>query len=657
MCGIAGIFSQSKRIYPEWIKVMTDTIRHRGPDDEGYLAVDTQNKEIYTLIGDESKVDGVHIKAFDKPANLFLGHRRLSIIDPTPSGHQPMSNDDGTVWIVYNGEIYNYIELKNELKSIGYNFHTRTDTEVVLKAYEEWGENCVEKFNGMWAFVIYDAHKNILFGSRDRFGVKPLYYYLDNEYFAFASEIKALLKLPFYKPSINTKVAYDYLVLGLEDQEEETFFKDIYELFPSEAFIFDINNWVFKKWKYYNLDYIDTKEKYNEKKMKEHSQNVRDLIFDAVRLRLRSDVPIGSCLSGGLDSSTIVCVINELLKKEQVEQIGEKQKVFTACYLNEKVDESKWAKIVVNATQTKWYQTYPTSYELLQDLKDLIYYQDLPFGSTSIYAQYRVMKLAKEAGVKVLLDGQGGDELFTGYFGYYLSYFIEILKRADIKNFSKELYSLNNAPVTKLYLTKMLTMFSASKFFSKRLIYRLIQKFDYDISIVNKDFLYEHLNRFDSYLDNIPTTLNSHLYLWMTKRSLKILLRYEDRNSMRFSIEARTPFADDINLIGYVFKIPSVYKIYNGWSKYLLRRAMENILPDEIRWRKDKIGFATPEKKWFCENQKWILEVISESKELLMNYFNYEKLMKDLHSGILVNKSRKLWRILNFIIWRKIFKI
>lgn len=649
MCGIAGIFSTYKSINPLWIKQMTDLLKHRGPDDEGFVGVDTSTGKVYQAIGNDSKVGGISIENLNKPVNLLLGHRRLSIIDLSPSGHQPMADETGNIWIVYNGEVYNYIELREELKFLGYSFRTNTDTEVILKSYKEWGFDCVNHFNGMWAFVIYDKRKNILFGSRDRFGVKPLYYYLDNNYFAFSSEIKAILSLPFYKPTINEKAIFEYLVLGLEEIDEEGFYKNILELFPSYSFVLNLIDFSFKKWKYYNLNYTNEWEPFDESRLKTHAQRVRQLIFEAIKGRLRSDVCLGTCLSGGLDSSTIVCVINQILKEHTITQIGERQKVFTASYEDKKVDESRWAKIVVNSTNTEWYQTFPKEDELFQDIQDLVYYQEVPFGSTSIYAQYRVMKLASENGVKVLIDGQGGDEIFTGYLGYHPIFLIELLKKGKILYLFNELKHLNNSPISLLYLFKTMANILGVKFLLPALRKRVAKFIKYPASIVTDDFFNTYSYLIDKLSEEYPTELNRSLYINMTY--LKHLLKYEDRNSMRFSIEARTPFADDVELIEYVFSLPSVYKIHNGWSKFILREAMNGILPKEIKERRDKIGFATPEFVWLKRRKKWFILLLNEYRKESGEFLNVDKVIKHIENDKIFNEGFTAWRVINLILW------
>lgn len=659
MCGIAGILNFKESIQVSEMRIMADTLRHRGPDDEGYLAVDLKAKKLYSLTGNDSKRAGQHVNGFSGPAGMFLAHRRLSIIDPSPAGHQPMCNRDKTLWVVYNGEIYNYIELREELKEYGHEFRTNTDTEVLLAAYEMWGEECLSRFNGMWSFVIYDRKKNTLFGARDRFGVKPFYYYYDNHYFAFASEIKALISLPSFNRKINSNAVFDYLALGLLENEEEGFFKGIFELLPSYAFTFDIDGISLKKWKYYTLDYTDVWEPFNEKKYSEYIDTTRRMIFDAVRLRLRSDVPLGSCLSGGIDSSSIVCVVNSLLNNAQLEQIGSKQKVFTACYADRSIDESTWAEEVVNKTRTEWFRTFPEPEQFSRDLEDLIYFQDIPFGSTSIYAQYRVMKLARENGLKVLLDGQGGDELFTGYSGFHTAFFLEILRNRDFPALLRELRGVNNSPANaKFILSSIIKRISLSALSEGIKRNMRIKYYGRKINnqFLNSDFWETHKQRL-ALTSDIYMSLNRMLYEMMCCMNLKNLLRYEDRNSMRFSIESRTPFADDINLIEYVFKLPSAFKIHKGWSKLLLRDSMHGIIPDRIRLRKDKLGYTTPEQLWLLNNKDHLNHYLTGN---VHNYISINNIFDGWDQTISGRKgydSTNIWRIINFAAWKKVYDL
>jgi asparagine synthase (glutamine-hydrolysing) len=420
MCGISGIWhlDNSRSISPSLIAQMTFTLRHRGPDDEGYLFVDTVTGHHEGRRGrdtvPELQMPDVR-QGSEKRYDLAFGFRRLSIIDLSPAGHQPMGNADGSLWVVYNGEIYNYLELREELKARGHTFRTATDTEVILCAYEEWGEACLERFNGMWAFALWDGHRQQLFCARDRFGIKPFYYVWDGTTFAFASEIKALLQMPDITRRPNEPVIYDYLRYGHLDHSEETFFTGIKQ-FPPAHFLLLRPTRQFSLRRYWDL-IPDRRAEPLFTSDASYAERFYSLFEDAVRLRLRSDVPIGTCLSGGLDSSAIVCVANKLLLDENVidpDLVGERQRTFSSCFDDRQYDERQYIQAVLALTGAEPNYTFPKGGELLDALTKLMWHQDEPFGSTSIYAQWRVMEKTAERGVKVLLDGQGGDELLAG---------------------------------------------------------------------------------------------------------------------------------------------------------------------------------------------------------------------------------------------------
>lgn len=656
MCGIAGIFSLKKDVRAAWIKGMADTLRHRGPDDEGFLAADQDAGEAYPLTGAGSRIAGADVMSFEKKADLFLAHRRLAILDLSANGHQPMSSPRGDVWAVYNGEIYNYMELKEELKKKGHTFRTDTDTEVLLASYDEWGGQCIHRFNGMWAFVIYDMKRHILFGSRDRFGVKPFYYYLDRERFAFASEIKALLCLPFVKKEINPEAVFDYLAMGIEEGSEEGFFRGVFDLPPSTAFVHDLNGNILKKWRYYSLSPNDEFRAFDPATARQHARKTRELVFNAVKARLVSDVPAGSCLSGGVDSSSIVCTVNSLLSDGDIPQIGDSQKVFTASYDMKEIDESGWAGKVVESTRTSWMRTFPRPEEFMEDLEDLVYSQDIPFGSTSIYAQYRVMRLARESGVKVLLDGQGGDELFTGYPVFYGAFFMELVKNRALPAILNEFSKIGNAPLSLRALMKELMRFTAANTAPRGLIRAAYRRKAKENGCINRDLWHKYSYRLDTLRARKPASLNRMLDKSISG-GLKTLLRYEDRNSMRFSIESRTPFADDINLIESSFRIPSVYKIHNGWSKYLLREAMRGVVPEEILSRRDKAGFSTPERLWLSSAKERLKRYLIDASGDFIDTGKLLARWDTYFEGRPGAGLSNLWRLINFSVWQKIYGV
>jgi len=651
MCGITGISYHNALKTPLDIQKMSDAISHRGPDGEGYIAINSQSGIITELGGEKTPVNLPPLSGFGANADMYLAHRRLSIIDLSTAGHQPMTNAKRDIWLTFNGEIYNYKTLKNELSE--FTFKSNADTEVLLYAYEKWGIDCLRRLNGMWAFVIYDAGKKLLFGARDRFGVKPLYYTYNNEFFAFNSEIKGLVANPNVSKKINTGASTIFLETGLLNFEGETFFNDITELKPSHYFVYDLSKKTLDIQRYYELPFYDVWEKFDEKKCRDYIEGTKERVINAVDLRLNADVTVGSCLSGGMDSSAIVCSINNLLGKRSYNSIGPKQAVVTACYENLKIDESKWAKLAVDHVSAEWHRVFPKKEELFNDLSDLVYSQDVPFGSTSIYAQYRVMKTAREAGITVMLDGQGGDELFTGYTPYYHVFYSEAAKNKDRELLRNEKDYAFNTPFNTPLNTSTTNIVSLVKRYMPKNIKKIIKRYFWHHGSESQ---YIH-TRGKTYHDYSYRTLNQMLFTLMSYTSLPDLLKYEDRNSMRFSIESRTPFADDIDLIEYVFAIPSVYKIHNGWSKYLLRESMNNIVPNEIKTRTDKIGFETPEYDWLVSIKPYLFENNNSNINMILNM----KRLEENWDKIFLKQNRKgvtnIWRYINFILWFNTFKV
>jgi asparagine synthase (glutamine-hydrolysing) len=653
MCGICGIVARKRNVNFQEVKQLNDAIAHRGPDDEGFVSYNSASRNIVeTKRNTLQQADNLRSEF-----NIHLGHRRLSIIDVSEGGHQPFRDDTGKYFLVFNGEIYNYIELRSALEQRGVIFRSGTDTEVLLNLYIEYGEECLSMLNGMWSFVILDVDKNELFGSRDRFGVKPFYYFLDKDHFIFSSEIKSLLRSPHVKTGINDPAAFDYLAGGRLTDPVSTMFSNIVELDTSSYFRLDLNSFSFVKKPYYELKFNNKWESFNADKAVSYTENVREKIINAVSLRLRSDVQVGSCLSGGIDSSSIVCVINMLLKDHKLSQIGDLQKTFTASYPGTVIDESKWAALVTESVMTDSIKTYPKPEEFADDLEKLVYVQDVPFGSTTIYSQYRVMKLASENGIKVLLDGQGADELFTGYTYFIRPFYNEMIKNGDIRSLINEIRYVGNSPLNAKELVNTLNISIAKLFLPpqiKRKLYNLKVRQNY---LLNKDFYSKYESRIDLGRVLEYTGLNIALYDQFTRTSLKELLKYEDRNSMNFSIEARTPFADDIDLIEYVFQMPSSYKIRDGWTKYILREAMTGIIPEKIRRRTDKLGFATPEYFWLNSMKDEIKDYFTPD---LNEYFDTSKILQNWDS-IITGESQTgftdIWRFINFAVWKKVFQL
>ena len=653
MSAITGIVYINKHEDTQDIHQMTDAVAHRGPDGEGFLAVSIATGKITELGGEKTPVQLQPVLDFGANADVYLAHRLLSIIDLSKTGHQPMSNKQKDIWVTFDGEIYNYKSLKNDLAE--FNYISNTDTEVLLYAYEKWGVNCLKRFNGIWSFVIYDAKNQILFGARDRFGIKPLYYTQTSDFFAFNSEMKGLLAKTGFSHKMNVNAVNAYLRTGLDYFEGDTFFDAIFELNPGHYFIYDLKEKKLTIKQYYELPFCDSWEGFDENRNNEYIEGVKDRILQAVDLRLNADVALGSCLSGGMDSSAIVCSVDKLLKERTYNSIGSSQKVVTSCYNDSPADESKWARYVVDHVSADWHRVFPKREELINDLSDLIFTQDVPFGSTSIYAQYRVMKTAKEAGISVMLDGQGGDELFTGYTPYYHTLYSEAKKNGDIDLLKTEQNHIMNTPFGNINIEKMIKK-NTTKEFIKRCLPDGIKSILR--SVIRQPELMKYLSiNGKSYNQYSYTTLNQMLYFYMSHVSLPQLLRYADRNSMRFSVVSRTPFADDIDLIEYTFMIPGVYKIHNGWSKYLLRESMAGIIPNEIKTRTDKIGFATPEYEWLQSIKPFVFSDVNPEINEILKVSQMENDWEEIFASQNKAGVTNIWRYINFILWYKIFKV
>ena len=608
MCGIFGILAHS---LPQStiIKEALDSISHRGPDDEGYVFFDDVDHSYILASGNDSspelKERYKNVLDLDTSSYpLVLGNRRLAIIDLSPRGHQPMSYANDDLWITYNGEIFNYRELRKELTALGFGFLSDTDTEVILAAYSQWREECVSRFNGQWAFCIYDRRKERLFCSRDRFGIKPFYYWFDGKHFAFASEIKALLRLPFVKKELNRPLIADFMLFHMHHHSRESLYKGISQLMPSQNLIVDIREMNIQTNTYYRLYYSDEIGKYSDTQAMKYADDIRDLLIDSVKIRLTSNVPVGSCLSGGLDSSSIVVIINKLLKEgaTTAEAVGKRQKTFTVSFDDPSVDEKEYAEEVINHTNVDGFFVDVTAENLWKELDNFLFYQDGLCFMTNTYGGWEAMRLASHH-VKVVLNGQGGDELFGGYSRYedlYLANMIRekrfmgcltcLLKKNRLHGFTSSLKSA----LQGLYLALVSNALVPNEL--KVYLFRKKNKPQLD-SIRNLlgDY-YLDRGSLDRIIDRL-SSFNHQLYCDLTEDYLPHLLHYDDRNASAFSIENRVPFVDH-RLIEYVSYIPAIYKYYDGWSKWLLRLAMRDLLPDMILWRKDKIGFSTPVKAW-----------------------------------------------------------
>lgn len=611
MCGICGIINSNQvPVKNVSIRQMMHIMKHRGPDDEGIF----------------------------EENNVGLGFVRLSIIDLSPAGHQPKVSIDGRYVMVFNGEIYNYIELREELISEGLEFKTKTDSEVLLNAYIQWGENCLHRFNGMWSFVIYDRKEQQVFASRDRFGIKPFYYIIEKDFFAFCSEIQPLLILLKQKPKPDHQSIFDFLVFNRTDQTERTFFEEVKKLPHGNTIHIDLNTTsniatsvIIAKW-------YDLRKRVSESEGFLDAGDYRRLLTSSIGFRLRSDVPVGVCLSGGLDSSSIVSLLlNDYNKKDL--------NTFSAVYKKGQVgDESEFINEYKDLVH-KMYYTKPDGESLEKDLIPFIKAQGEPIPSTSPYAQFKVMKLA-QGKVVVTIDGQGADEELAGYHYFYGYYFKDLFNHWRFDKLFYEMYH---------YLAKHNDLIGIKSFLFFMLPKRLRTKARVNEKwYIQKDFAnkYKNSNSIAGNLYGSKSLTDALLDHFEFK--LDHLLKWEDRNSMFFSLESRVPFLD-YRLVEKTIASSSNWKIRKGMTKYILRESMKGILPEKIRKRRDKVGFDTPQDEWFREAQ-WqkIINEILDSNSFKSRGLIDNQIAKDLYQKHLsrrINISKEIWKWIHLELW------
>ena len=644
MCGIAGIIN-IEGVDSNHLRLMSNILKHRGPDDEGFAITGPTLPATYykgnDTINELSSLPYILEQEKDSAKSIGLVHRRLSILDLSSAGHQPMSYHQGLYTIVFNGEIYNYKELKNELSQKGFVFKSDSDTEVILAAYQYWGENCVQKFMGMWAFAIYNNEKQQLFISRDRFGIKPLYYFQNNTLFAFASEIKALLELNAIKPEANMTAVFEYISFGATADSTANLFQQIQVLPPSHNMVVDINTLHIKLTCYYNLK--EQVDNYILPSELETQNAFNNTLNESIDLHLRADVAVGSTLSGGLDSSTIVGLAASKMH-------GKPFKTFTAAYQEKEIDESDFAKKVIsNYKNIDAHFTYPEISTYWKDIDQLIWHQDLPINSTSMFAQWEVMKLANQQNIKVLLDGQGADEILGGYYNFAGIYLIEKLKHFKIQSFFQEKRELQ----LKFSPNINNTLGRAFYYYTPESMQRQIRaKKRVGMGSISEN--YQHnLTQIDVPARGGKTFKEQSLL--SVQFGLQDLLRYEDRNSMAFSIESRVPFLDH-RLVELSIALNNDWKIKNGWTKYILRKSAEPILDKDVVWRKYKMGFLTPQKVWKLKSKNELTQFINETR--IPDFLNKEYLLKLNNADI--NDSSHLsefWKIVSFLKWAEVFKV
>lgn len=668
MCGIAVLLGRPGQVTLPMIRSMTELARHRGPDDEGYALFAASHPAPLLRGGPDTPASCYQADLpyaprqphGDEPGGAFLalGHRRLSILDLSPAGHQPMSYADGRFWIAYNGEVYNYRELRGQLEALGHRFRSGTDTEVILAAYAEWGQACLERFNGMFAFAIHDREKRTLFVARDRFGIKPLYYWVSPDgIVAFASEIKQFTALPGWRARAHPQRSYDFLNWRVSDHTCDTLFAGVYQLRGGEYALVEapsatgearpgepllVRRWYELRPQPFDGDFAAA------------AAGFRDLLTDSVRLRLRADVPVGSCLSGGLDSSTLVCLMDALLK----EQGAPGPMTFSSCATHARYDEREFIEDVVRSSSARPHYVYPELETLFGSLDEMIWHQDEPFGSTSIYAQWHVFRLAASSGVRVMLDGQGADEQLAGYHIYFGPLFAGLLRQGqwgalwrEVQS-AKRVHGYSEAHAMRTLLGSMLPVGMRS--LGRRLAARTQLAPDWlDLDRLGarpEDPFYE--------AGAVTADMRSLSIAQLTRTNVQMLLHWEDRDSMAHSIESRVPFLD-YRLVEFVLGLPDQFKLSEGMTKRVLREATRGVLPERIRTRTDKMGFVTPEEIWVRKDAPDVFRrAVAEAVELSRGILTPRA--SEHFERILAGKEPWeffAWRMIAFGAWMRRFEV
>jgi len=652
MCGIFGIWHRdgSPVSFP-FVQETAGLLRHRGPDDEGYLCFDTKTQRALPFAGQETDkrlflplLPKTNPGGFD----FALGFRRLAILDTSPNGHQPMASHDGRYWVVLNGEIYNYLELRRELETLGHEFRSLSDTEVLLTAYLQWGPESIRRFIGMFAFAILDTRSRVLFLGRDPFGIKPLYYVWNENALAFASEAKALLDVPGVRRAVNADRLYLYLRYGLMDHGTETMFADVHQLPAAHSMTIRLGEpgastatryWQIETDKRLALSFEDAADR------------LRELFLASTRLHLRSDVAVGAALSGGIDSSSIVAAIRQVQ--------GGNVALHTFSYLAEEsaLNEEAWVDIAGRAANAVVHKVRVTAKELSADVDRLMNMHGEPFLSTNVYAQYRVFRSAREAGIKVMLNGQGSDEYFGGYKVYLAARLASLLRhRRGADALRLVSIGMRGHHSRRLWL-------QAGRHLLPRSLHPLAQR----VLWWSPRPLWLNTGWFEKQgaisdplaRPGSAEVLRDVLQQAITTTNLPVLLRYEDRNSMAHSIESRVPFLTP-DLVTFVLALPEEFIIDGtGLSKAVLRRAMTGIVPEQILNRRDKIGFQVSEARWLADLHPWVEHTLQSPAAEGIPALNCTAIRRDWQAMLDGTKpyNLRIWRCVNLIRWAESFGV
>jgi len=619
MCGfVALIGKHGAQAERHVVKHATDLIEHRGPDEEGFY--------------------------FE--ADIGFGFRRLSILDLSTAGHQPMFSDDGNFVIIFNGEIFNYIELREELTRKGYAFRSTGDTEVLLNAFREWGNDCVNRLNGMWAFLIHDRQRNTLFGARDRFGIKPLYFHDDSKWLMLASEIKAIRDSGIYRKDQNWKTVARYFVNGELDGTEDTFYRDIYQIMPGTAFEIDQNR-VLHRWSFWSIP------EENQAPDSNPVEAFERLFVDTVKLRMRSDVPVGVTLSGGLDSTSIICCMSDL---KSALPGGSAEPTMAFSFNDRDFDESRFLRDTVEQTRVDLKNLSTDPMHVWEALPEVLWHHDEPVHSMTALVGYQLMKLARSCGVKVVLTGQGADETLAGYPSYFSNYRQSLINNGrwgylwnDLRAFTTAHSGQPGRLLRSEIERNIKNRLSHLSCYRQQVLRKRKQQ------ILQNDWFSPDLIREIKLQDHGPLdiSLAGALATSVTEQPLPLYLRIEDRNSMAASVEARLPFLD-YRLVSLAFSLPATWKIKGPWNKFILRQAMKNRIPKSVSQRIDKFGFPTPVDRWLRTTlHEPVRSVLDSSSTRERGIYNHKRIIADCEQHRLGNieAGARLFDIAQYELW------
>lgn len=620
MCGITGIINfNNSPINASHLVKMNTAIGHRGPDDEGIVLIDQKKgsfRNFGTSTGRENQEKLQLLKNANdfKSANLGLGHRRFSIIDLTEAGHQPFFLKDNSCCLVFNGEIYNYIELKQELLAKGVSFYSHSDTEVLLAAYRFWGTECFSKFNGFWALAIYDFKSKQLILSRDRLGKKPLFYTRSGETVFFASEIKALLQIPsiYQSRRVNDKAVYYWLLAGQKNLFNESFFEGIFS-FPAGSWAYLDSIFPDNISKFWNIPSQRFKEK--DISPKEAIGTVRNLFEESVKIRLRADVPVSATLSGGMDSSSIVAIASNLQPQ--------KLTTYTVRFAEKQWNEEPFARSVAQQFNTDYKVLESPIDNFWQSILSFTYLEEEPYHAPNLQTHQEVWQQMRSAGVKVVLAGSAGDEVFAGYQWYLGGALVENVLCGDFMVFLKNILrnTESKTPIHSL----------------KQLVAPLLRNRRNNFNRTKQPYFLA--NKYQLIQPGI--TLTDRLLSDMNHTLIPYWLCSGDRGYMGVPVEQRMPFLD-FKLIDYVYQLPVSYLIRDGWHKWILRKAMEDILPRDVVWRKTKLGFPFPFERFFAEHRNIVELIFKHSDNPYIDYSRKETLYSN-------------WKTISFVLWYELF--